>query len=117
MPPDEARNLSSLLDIDRAARLILRFVEETDEEAFHTDVLMQSAVQHQMMILGEAVKRLSATFRKQHPHIAWSDVAQMRDRLIHGYDTVDLGIVWDTAMEDIPVLLSQIEPLLPSEEE
>ena len=116
MRPDKSRDPSALLDIDRAARLILRFVEETDEDAFRTDLLTQSAVLHQMIILGEAVKRLSATFRVQHPHIAWSDAARMRDRLVHGYDTVDLGIVWDTATEDVPLLLSRIEPLLPPEE-
>ena len=106
MRPDEARDPSALLDIDRTARLILRFVEEVDADSFRGDLLTQSAVLHQMTILGEAVKWLSATFRAQHPHIAWSDVARMRDRLIHGYDTVDLDIVWDTATEDIPVLLS-----------
>ena len=49
------------------------------------------------MILGEAVKRLSDEFREAHDHIPWTDAARMRDRLIYGYDAIDLDIVWQAA--------------------
>ncbi len=63
------------------------------------------------MIVGEAVKRFSSDFRDQHPIILWPLIAGMRDRLIHGYDSVDLDQVWATASRDIPALLSRIESL------
>src|SRR5690606_33058725 len=94
-------------------RLIIRFVEEVDAAAFEKNELVQSAVLHQLLVLGEATKRLSEDFRMAHPHIPWALIAQNRDRLIHGYDTVDLGIVWNTVTSDVPELLKQIEPLLP----
>ena len=43
----------------------------------------------------------------------WSNIAAMRDRLIHLYDDVDLQVVWDAASEDVPKLLSFIESFLP----
>jgi uncharacterized protein with HEPN domain len=107
------RDRATLLDISRAAQLIEDFVGDMQEEAFSADLKTQSAVLHQLMIIGEAVKRLSPEFRDRHASIPWSLMAGMRDKLIHGYDIVDLDEVWQTAKKDIPVLLETIEPLLP----
>jgi uncharacterized protein with HEPN domain len=105
-----------LLDLARAARLVLKFKEDMDKVAFLDDLKTQSSVLHQMMVMGEAVKRLSDDFRNQHPEIPWTLVAGMRDKLIHGYDIVDLEEVWKTAAEDVPELLGWLEPHLPKME-
>lgn len=111
MPRDEA----VLLDVAGAARLVLEFREVMDEAAFLEDVKTQSAILHQLMVMGEAATRLSAEFRGRHPGIPWTLIAGMRDKLIHGCDIVDLDQVWRTATTDVPELLSRIEPLLPSQ--
>jgi uncharacterized protein with HEPN domain len=80
-------------------------------------VKTQSAVLHQLLVLGEAVKRLSGDFRDAHPEVPWRLIAGMRDKLIHHYDSVDLDEVWRVAERDIPYLAEQIVPLLPSREE
>lgn len=46
--------------------------------------------------------------RQEYPDIPWKNMAGMRDRIIHGYDTVDLQIVWDVVKRDIP----RIKPLI-----
>ena len=51
----------------------------------------------------------------QHPEVPWALIAGMRDKLIHGYDMVDLELVWQTVDNDVPALLSLIEPLLPKQ--
>jgi uncharacterized protein with HEPN domain len=107
------RNETTLLDIVSAARLVLAFTRSMTKDAFFGDVKTQSAVLHQLMIIGEAVKRLSSEFRAQHPGVPWSLIAGMRNHLIHAYDAVDLEEVWKTATVDVPDLLAQIEPLLP----
>jgi uncharacterized protein with HEPN domain len=61
------------------------------------------------------VKRISTELRSQYPEIPWSLIARMRDNLIHRYDNIDLDEVWKTADEDIPALLTFLEPLLPKE--
>ena len=111
-----ARDQATLLDIARAARLVLEFKQGLDKAAFLQDFKTQSAILHQLMVMGEAVKRLSPDIRARHPEIPWSLVAGMRDKLIHGYDIVDLDEVWRTADVDVPDLLSLIEPLLPKQE-
>ncbi len=68
------------------------------------------------MVMGEAVKRLSAEFREGYAAVPWSLIAGMRDNSIHGYDIVDLEEVWRTAEMDVPELLAMIEPMLTQEE-
>ncbi len=108
-----SRDHSTILDIARAARLAADFVKGMDRAAFLKDVKTQSAVLHQLLILGEAVKRLSAEFRSDHDDIPWSLIAGMRDKLIHAYDEVDLKEVWKTIDRDISDLLVNVDPLLP----
>jgi uncharacterized protein with HEPN domain len=80
MPRDKA----TLLDISNAARLVQSFVPGMTKETFLVDLKTQSAVLHQLMIIGltiigEAVKRLSQTFRDRYPILPWSLMAGMRD--------------------------------------
>ena len=88
------RDRSTLLDIARAAELMLEFRAGMDKASFLKDAKTQSAILHQLMVMGEAVKRLSSEFRAGHPQTPWALVAGMRDKLIHGYDIVDLEEVW-----------------------
>lgn len=111
-----SRDETVLLDIARAAALVGEFKQDMDRAGFLRDIKTQSAVLHQLLVMGEAVKRLSEDFRHKHPEIPWVLVAGMRDKLIHGYDIVDLDEVWKTADVDVPNLLSLVEPLLPRQE-
>lgn len=113
---DPRRDLASLLDAVEAARAALSFTAGMDRGAFIADLKTQSAVQHQLLVLGEAVKRISSSYRQQHPQLPWRDIAGTRDNLIHGYDQVDLEEVWDIVTRDLPAFLAQAEPLLPAEE-
>jgi uncharacterized protein with HEPN domain len=66
------RDKATLLDIARAARFVLEFIRDMDKAAFLTDPKTQSAVLHQLMVIGEAVKRLvcppnSATITLPYP--------------------------------------------------
>jgi uncharacterized protein with HEPN domain len=47
----------------------------------------------------------------QYPNIPWKQMA-VRDRITHGYDTVDLEIVWDVVKQDIPHIKPQIQQIL-----
>jgi len=107
---------ATLLDIAKAARLVLVFMQDAPtKEKFLDDIKTQSSVLYQLTVMGEAVKRLSNEFRGQHPNVPWSLIAGMRDQLIHGYDTVDWDEVWNTAANDVPDLLVKLEPLLPTQ--
>lgn len=110
-----SRDNAALLDIARAVHLALDFTRGLDQDAFFDDLRTQSAVLHQLMVLGKAVRRLSPGFREGHPEVPWSLIAGMRDMLIHAYDSVDLDEVWRTMERDIPQLLNALEPWLPNQ--
>jgi uncharacterized protein with HEPN domain len=76
-------------DILKAARLARDFSAGLTRPQFEADLKTQSAVLHQIIILGEAVKRLSMEFRQAHLAVPWDKIAGMRDRCVHGYDNVD----------------------------
>lgn len=58
------------------------------------------------------MKNLSPDFRQKYSDVAWSQIAGMRDKLIHGYFAVEFSLVWDVVEEDIPVLKKDVERLL-----
>ena len=107
------RDPAILLDLYIAATRVRQFVAGVDNAAFQRDLKTQSAVLHQLLVIGEATKRLSRDFRASHPGIPWTQMSGMRDHLIHGCDDVDLSEVWSTATIDIPKLIAEIEPLVP----
>ena len=77
-----------------------------------TDRMMELALVRLMEIIGEAAGRISPDTRAKLPEIPWSDVVAMRNRLIHGYDSVDPDILWDTVNYDLPSLLEAVNGLL-----
>jgi uncharacterized protein with HEPN domain len=77
--------------------------------------MVQDAVIRQIMILGEATKRLSPEFRDEHDAIPWADIAGMRDVLVHRYDVIDLGELWLVVARDVPDLMTQLNRLLASD--
>jgi uncharacterized protein with HEPN domain len=88
-----------------------------DAASFKADRKTQDAVIRNMEIVGEAannIQRVDPSFAAAHAHIPWQVMYTMRNRLTHGYEKVDLEIVWKTIHNDLPVLYKQIKALSPS---
>ena len=101
-----------LRDILQAFRNAQEFVGRMSYEKFTTDKKTVSAVVRELEVAGEASKQLPASVRRKYPDIPWSDMAGMRDKLIHFYFGVDMEIVWETVKVRIPKLEPLIEDVL-----
>jgi len=106
MAPADLPYLQHMLD---AVERLHRYVGDESRERFEADEVLQDAVIRQLEILGEAASRVTPEFRDSVPEIPWSKVIGTRHRLIHGYLSVDLEVVWHTATHHVPRLRSDLK--------
>lgn len=81
-------------------------------EQFLADDTLKRAFVRSIEVIGEATKKLPQDFRSAHAAVDWRAIAGMRDRLTHGYLTVDYELVWDVIRTRMPVLDAQIAAIL-----
>ena len=55
---------------------------------------------------------MSQDVQEQNPSVPWRQVVGMRNRLVHGYNSVDLDVLWDTIEDDLPPLVAELEKIL-----
>jgi len=101
-----------LEDIRDAALKAQQFVAAMDYAAFAADEKTAYAVVRALEIIGEAAKRIPQGVRDQNPSIPWRAMAGIRDKLFHDYTSVNLQVVWQTVVEDLPSLGRQIDQLI-----
>lgn len=106
-----ARDLDYLRHILDAVSAIESFTAE-GESAFRKDRRTRDAVIRNLEVIGEAAGKLSPELRAVNADIPWAKIAGMRNRLIHGYLTVDQDIVWSTVTLVLPDFRKRIESLL-----
>ena len=109
---DATITLRQMLDHSREA---VAFLRGKSVEDLRRDRLLNLALVRILEIIGEAAGRISAQERARHAEIPWSDIVSLRNRLIHGYDSVDLSIVWQTVRDDLPALIESLEEIVRNE--
>jgi len=106
------RDREYLADMLDAARLALSFAEGKTRDQFLADIQCQDAVIRRLVILGEAARRTSPAFRAGLSQLPWKRLIAMRNVMVHEYEDIDLGIVWDTVKNDLPPLVADLEKAL-----
>lgn len=115
MSDDPLRVPEYLGHILLAIQRINRYTAGMNEAAFLVDDLVQDGVIRNIEIIGEASRNIARhhpDFAVQHADVPWEDIYLMRNRVSHGYFTVDLEIIWKTVKRDIPELEEQAKRLL-----
>ena len=90
--------------------LMARF--NTDFERYKTDISFQYSCNMCIIQIGELANRLSDEIKENNKNIPWRAIIGMRNLHAHDYENVDLEIVWNTLLEDIPELNQSLEKLL-----
>jgi uncharacterized protein with HEPN domain len=111
----QPRTKAALFDIAHAALGISQFVEGKTLENYKSDLMLRSAVERQLSIIGEAVAKLrkfdSTTASRISEH---ERIISFRNVLIHGYDRIDDEAAWKIVQEKLPTLLQEVEAMLKS---
>jgi uncharacterized protein with HEPN domain len=93
----------------------MTMVQGKKRSDLNSDRMMELSLVRLVEIIGEAAARVGTESREKYPSIPWLQIVGMRNRLIHGYDAVDLNVLWDTIIDDLPPLIDELEKILPSE--
>lgn len=95
----------------RISEAIQRFGESY--ETFKADAFYQDGIAMCVMQIGELTKKLTPEFRVgTEKEFHWKAIAGMRDRYAHGYLSMNIETIWETASQDIPTLAKQCAELL-----
>lgn len=95
------KHITSILDYCRACKSV---------SDFEADSMRVEACVFNLMQIGELAKiALSDEAKEEIKNIPWNQLYGMRNRIVHGYDGVEMTIVWDTIRYDLPVLKEELE--------
>ena len=107
------RDAGFIWDMLQAITKIQQFTANLSFEDYLDSVLVQSAVERQLEILGEAAGRISPDFRSTHSDINWRGIIGLRNILIHRYDDIQQQVVWKVVVSNLVPLRTQLEECLP----
>ena len=102
----------SLVDMLNHAKEAVDLLGGASLDDLEGDRVMQLALRKLVEVVGEAANRVSEETQQQHTSIAWGEIIGTRNRMVHGYDDVDLSILWDIIKNDLPPLIGQLEILI-----
>jgi uncharacterized protein with HEPN domain len=109
----EQRDASYLWDMLEAARTILEVTQGLTLSEYSEDRILYLAVERAIQIIGEAANRVSAELRAAHPEIPWRKIVDQRNVLVHEYGDVEHALIWELVQRHIPILVDQLESLVP----
>jgi uncharacterized protein with HEPN domain len=98
-----------------AAREAAQMARGKTRADLDVDRLLNLSLVRLLEIVGEAASRVPAPERANHPGIPWAPIVGLRNRLIHGYDSVDFDILWQIVTQDLPPLIAELEAILSSD--
>lgn len=93
------------------AREALTISQERQRADLDNDRLLDLALTRLLEIIGEAANRVPEEIQEAHPEIAWGQIISLRNRLIHGYDSIDFDILWAIVKNDLPELIENLEKI------
>src|SRR5207249_2207756 len=92
-----------------SARRAVRILQGDAASKLGNDDVRLLAIVKSIEVIGEAASRVSAETRVRLVALPWQQIVGMRNRLIHGYDDIDVQLVFETVERDLPELIALLE--------
>lgn len=110
----ENRDKEILLKIlNHAEHAIMYASKHKDRDSFESDEMCVEATVFNLMQIGELAKSsLSDELKMSLKSIPWNEIYGLRNRIVHGYEGVNLSIVWDSIRDDLPELIREIKKII-----
>ena len=108
-PPEDEALLRDMLD---HARRAVAAVAEKKRASLDSDFILAAALERFIEVIGEAASKVSSGTKTDALQIPWREIIGMRNRLVHGYASVDHDIVWDVVSRDLVEVIDSLEALL-----
>jgi uncharacterized protein with HEPN domain len=106
------RDRQSVEDMLRAARRALDYCKDTTRDTLPSVPMRLDAVLYEIVVLGEAARRISDELRQNHATVPWRDIIGMRSVVTHGYDQIDDDELWQVIERDLPALILKLEQIV-----
>lgn len=103
----------------QAIENILAYTADMAFAHFKQSGITCDAVIRNIELIGEAASQLHKKYpdyTKQYPHIPWLAIIGMRNRIIHGYFTIDLAVVWKTIQSDLAPLQADLSAIISTQD-
>ncbi len=94
-----------LADMIEASDKVIRYTTGMTHAAFLNDELTLDATVRNLILIGEAAKRIPDEVRERHDEIPWGDTVGLRNRIAPAYFAVDTNLLWRVIAEEIPALI------------
>jgi uncharacterized protein with HEPN domain len=95
-----------------AARECIQFSRNKTRRSLDIDRKLVLALVKSIEIIGEAAANVTKESQEEIPIIPWPSIISMRNRLIHAYFDINLDVVWQTIIEDLPPLIIELEKVI-----
>lgn len=95
-----------------AAVEVIKLSEGKSRADIENERLLNLSLVRLIEVVGEAANRISTECRREYSAIPWGQIIGMRNRLIHGYDSIDFEILYKTVTEDLPFLITELKKIL-----
>jgi len=104
-------------DIERLEKIkkycfqLMDFTNDVEFENFVSDEKTNYACVFALLQIGEIANKLSDDL-KENSTVPWHAIVAVRNRIVHGYDGVNMKVIWDAIEKEIPLLITQVDEII-----
>ncbi|MBS1846737.1 MAG: DUF86 domain-containing protein [Actinobacteria bacterium] len=106
------RDRLSIEEMIMSAKRAIELVGDDGDDAVASDRSRLDALLWNFTVVGEGASQVSTELITAWPEVPWRRPAQLRNRIVHGYWSIDVGILCDTVRDQLPAFVDQLQAIL-----